>query len=324
MTGSDARGFAHEPVMISECMQLLNLHSGDCAADFTVGGGGHSAAMARLVSPGGTLVAMDRDTDAIGAAGRRLAEFSENVDVKLLHCDFSSSRKALLESLGQRAHGLDGALFDLGVSSYQLDGPRGFSFLRDEPLDMRMDRSQGRTAADLVADATNDELFTILRDFGEERFASAIARKIVERRQTARISRTSQLAEAVMAAVPRSAWPKDKHVATRTFQAVRIAVNEELAHIEAGLNIAIDLLRPGGRLVVISFQSLEDRIVKQRLLAGAGRAPSPPGRSPAAMLPRDDVAVLSILTKKPMEASASEVASNPRSRSARLRAAEKL
>ncbi len=322
--GGNAPSFVHQPVMLTECVDLLNLHEGARVIDFTAGGGGHSAAMAQRVAPGGMVVAIDRDEDAIAATSQRLSLLQDPVELKVLKSDFSGARRALLAGGADLTGTLDGALFDLGVSSYQLDGPRGFSFMRDEPLDMRMDRTTGQSAADLLQTASNDELFRILRDFGEERFAAAIARRIVERRRTVKIDRTSQLVDIVMSAVPRAAWPKDKHVATRSFQAIRMAVNNELAQIEAGLDYAIDLLKPGGRLVVISFHSLEDRIVKQRFLAAAGRAPSPPGRSPAAMLPRNDVPVLRTITRKPLEASAEEVAINPRARSARLRAAEKL
>ncbi len=322
--GGGSADYVHRPVMLAECLDLLNLHSGAHVVDFTAGGGGHSAAIAEKIAPSGTLFALDRDEDAIAATSQRLRAHIATNDVRVLRTDFAHAGATLHSVAGDITGTLDGALFDLGVSSYQLDGPRGFSFLRDEPLDMRMDRTAGRTAADLLETASGDELFRILRDFGDERFAGAIARRIVERRVRERISSTSQLVDIVKSAVPKAAWPKDKHVATRTFQAIRIAVNEELQHIEEGLNLAINLLKPGGRLVVISFHSLEDRLVKQKFLSAAGRAPSPPGWSPAAMVPRNDVPVLEILTRKPVEASAEEVAANPRARSARLRAAAKV
>ena len=264
--------------------------------DCTLGGAGHAEALLERSAPGGRLLGLDRDPEAVARSRERLSRFGPAA--VCVQADFAE--------VGDVAatHGfqpVDGVLFDLGVSSFQLDAPgRGFSFRAEGPLDMRLDPTRGRTAAELANRLPVHELAAVIREYGEERWAARIAEFIAARRP---LRTTRDLAEAVEAAVPRGAWPRRIHPATRTFQALRIAVNDELASLERALPAAAALLRPGGRLAVISFHSLEDRIVK-RFLAGE------PG--------------LKRLTRKPLPPLAAELGRNPRARSARLRAAEKL
>lgn len=316
----------HEPVLRAETLRYLAPKPGETMLDATLGGGGHSLAIAQALTPGGTLIGLDRDPEALAAAETRLAPMRDSLTIILIHSDFGKLDIALNTTAGTEAIRLDGALFDLGVSSHQLDTARGFSFRRDEPLDMRMDTTSGPTAADLLAATGEHELTRILRDYGEERWASRIVRNLAERRrQKQPIHTTGELAALVESSIPRAAWPKDIHVATRTFQALRIAVNDELGQLEAGLEAAVDRLKPGGRLVVISYHSLEDRIVKRAFATWAGRIPSAPGSSPAAFLPTmaDADRRLNLLTRKPVVPTAEEIARNPRARSAKLRAAER-
>jgi len=275
--------------------------------DATVGAGGHAAALLERSSPDGRLVALDRDPAAIAAAGERLQAFGERVT--LVHARFSEAR-AVLERLGMIP--VDGFLVDLGVSSPQLDrAERGFSFRQDGPLDMRMDPTTGETAAELLRRVDEAELARIIREQGEERHAARVARAIIDARRAGAVETTGKLAAIVARALPRH--EHGKNPATRTFQALRITVNDELGELERFLAVAADCLRPGGRLVVIAFHSLEDRIVKHRLreLAGRGGAAAGPAR-------------LRLLTKHVVVPGDDERARNPRARSARLRAAEKL
>jgi 16S rRNA (cytosine1402-N4)-methyltransferase len=317
----------HEPVLLAETLRFLAPQPGETMLDATLGGGGHSLAIAEALRPGGTLIGLDRDPEALTEAQARLAPWRETVTIIPIHADFGKLDMALNTTEGMEEMRLDGALFDLGVSSHQLDTARGFSFRRDEPLDMRMDTTAGPTAADLLAALNEAELTRILREYGEERWAARIARHLIRQRERGeRIQTTGRLAALVEESVPRAAWPRDIHVATRTFQALRIAVNDELGQLEAGLAAAIDRLKPGGRIVVISYHSLEDRIVKKALAARAGRIPSAPGSSPAAFLPAmaDAVPTLHLLTRKPVTPTEAEIARNPRARSAKLRAAERV
>ncbi len=317
----------HEPVLLAETLHYLAPKPGETMLDATLGGGGHSVALASALTPGGTLLGLDRDAEALDAAEVRLAPLRESLTIILFHADFGKLESALLTREETADARLDGALFDLGVSSHQLDTARGFSFRRDEPLDMRMNTAAGPTAADLLATAGEAELRRILTEYGEERWAVRIARNIVRKRERGeRLETTGQLAALVEASVPRAAWPRDIHVATRTFQGIRIAVNDELGQLEAGLEAAVHRLKRGGRLVVLSYHSLEDRIVKKALAAWAGRIPSAPGSSPAAFLPEmaDVAPLLRLLTRKPVMATAAEIARNPRARSAKLRAAERI
>ncbi len=316
--------FHHEPVLLNEILNALDPQPGQNVLDATLGGGGHSEAMARRLDPGGTLVGLDRDTDALTAAGVRLAPLENFVSIILLHTPFSNLEFAI--SVDTRAQSLqfDGALFDLGVSSHQLDTARGFSFRRDEPLNMQMDANGAKPAADLLRDASEDELERILREYGEENWARRIARVLVERRATQPIETTAQLAQTVEQAVPRKAWPRDIHVATRTFQALRIAVNDELGQLEAGLTAAIGRLKSGGRIAVISYHSLEDRIVKRAFSEAAGMTANAPGSSPAAFLTPAHPPILERVTRKPIVPTDNEIARNPRARSAKLRVAQKI
>jgi 16S rRNA (cytosine1402-N4)-methyltransferase len=296
---------AHHPVLLEEALTWLSPASGGRYCDATLGHGGHARAILERSAPDGRLWGLDRDAEALAEARQNLSAFGDRVT--LIHAPFSRVRE-VLEQAG--ALPLDGCLVDLGVSSPQLDRPdRGFSFRRSGPLDMRMDRSTGETAAEYLARVSERQLESVLRDFGEERYARRVARAIVEARRREDLSTTGALAALVARAVPRREGGKDP--STRTFQALRIAVNRELEELDRLLADVPACLRPGGRLVVIAFHSLEDRMVKHRLRAfargGDGGAP-----------------LLRILTKKPLEPSASEVAANPRARSARLRAAERI
>lgn len=289
--------------------------------DATAGGGGDSSAIAERISPGGTLIAIDRDAEAVQAAEERLRRFQNMVNIRVYHSDFLN-----LSTVLTNYPLLNGALFDLGVSSHQLDSERGFSFMRDEQLDMRMDSSKGFTAEELLASITEQELWRVLRENGEERWARAIARSIIARRSSGEpIHTTGELAKVVMNAVPRKYWSGNIHVATRTFQSIRRIVNDEANQLTIGLKTVIDQLAPGGRLAVISYHSLEDRVVKRMFADAAGRNASPPRSSPAALLNVEKTdPVLRLLTRKPITPTQSELERNPRSRSAVLRAVEKL
>lgn len=315
------KSFFHEPALLHEAIEILNPQPGSVMLDATVGGGGDSSAIAERISPGGTLIAIDRDAEAVQAAEERLRRFQNMVNIRVYHSDFLN-----LSTVLTNYPLLNGALFDLGVSSHQLDSERGFSFMRDEPLDMRMDQSKGFTAADLLASMTEQELWRVLRENGEERWARAISRSIIARRSSGEpILTTGELAKVVMNAVPRKYWPGNIHVATRTFQSIRRIVNDEANQLTIGLKTVIDHLAPGGRLAVISFHSLEDRVVKRMFADAAGRSASPPRSSPAALLNVDEInPVLRLITRKPITITQAETERNPRSRSAVLRAGEKL
>ena len=291
----------HVPVMSAEVVQCLRPERGGLFVDCTVGLGGHAQA---LLQGGATrLIGLDRDRDALERAGQALAPWRERVE--LVHADYRSLADVL--DSRQLTH-VDGALADLGVSSMQFDEPgRGFSFQRDEPLDMRMDRSSGETAAQLVARADEGELADVIFNFGEERFSRRIARALVRERADAPIDTTARLAAIVRRAVPRRGYARIDP-ATRTFQALRIWVNRELDGLDRFVETAVGRLRAGARLVVISFHSLEDRIVKHTLRA----------------LEHGGEAGIRVLTKKPIVPGDDEVRRNPRARSAKLRAAERI
>jgi 16S rRNA (cytosine1402-N4)-methyltransferase len=306
----------HVPVMLDEVVGILDPKPGERFLDCTVGGGGHAAAVAARVCPGGRLIGLDRDAEAIAEAGRRLAPFGECVT--LIRERFDNLTGAAARA---GVDVLDGCLFDLGVSSHQLDTPeRGFSFKDPSaPLDMRMDPSrEGDTAASLLNRLAERDLATLIRDYSDERWAPRIARFAAERRRAEPYATVGQLVDTVHAAIPAGARPPDTHAATRTFQALRIAVNGELAILEPALESAIGLLSPNGRLAVLTYHSLEDRIVKQLFarLSGRGESVGPYGDRP--------VATVALLTKKPIDPGDVEVAANPRSRSAKLRAVRRL
>ncbi len=305
---------AHAPVLLTEVLEGLNVQPAGRYLDATFGRGGHTAALLARLGPGGTVVALDRDPEAM-RAGR--ARFSGEPRLTLIRGPFRRLTE-LLAAAGQAA-GFDGMLFDLGVSSPQLDNAvRGFSFSHDGPLDMRMDNETGMTAAVWLARAPEHEIATVIREYGEERFAKRIARAIVTARHAEPLTRTAQLAKVVAEAVP--AWEPGKHPATRAFQAIRIQVNSELAEIDAALAQCIDLLNPRGRLCVIGFHSLEDGAAKRFMQRQsqedpvyAGLPQVPPHARPRlrrvgkAVHPQDD-----------------EIRRNPRARSAILRIAERL
>ncbi len=319
----------HRPVLLDETLAYLAPKPGEIMFDATLGGGGHSAALLAAIRPGGVLIGLDQDQDALDAARTRFGNLEnrdESASIILLHTPFGKLEAALMANSVTQNVRLDGALFDLGVSSHQLDAARGFSFRRDEPLNMRMDAAPdaGPTVADLLRTESETEIARFLWEYGEERWSRRIAQRIVAQRQREPIVTTGQLTALVEAAIPRGAWPRDIHVATRTFQGLRIAVNDELGQLRDGLEAALNRMKPGARLVVISYHSLEDRIVKQLFASHAGRSPSAPGMSPAAFLPPAPSLEppVSILTRKPIAPTEAEVARNPRARSAKLRAVE--
>jgi len=310
-------GFRHVSVMPEEVLHYLQPRPGGIYLDGTLGGGGHAALILEASGPDGRLFGFDRDMAAIQAASARLSPYGERF--RPLNGNFSDM-EGMLAGLG--VSGIDGFILDLGVSSHQLDSAeRGFSFQQDAPLDMRMDRSRGETAADLVNRLSHGELARIIREYGEERWAGRIATFICNAREEAEISGTLQLVDIIKGAIPRKAWEERLHPATRTFQALRIAVNEELASLETGLRAAVRLLRPGGRGVVISFHSLEDRIVKQMFRQLSSGCICPRDLPVCSCGHQPEVRVL---TNRPVMAAETELAENVRSRSAKLRAVEKI
>jgi len=300
---------SHLPVMFDEVMEGLGIRMDGCYLDGTFGRGGHARGVLGRLGPAGRLLLMDKDPEAIREAERELARDSR---VCLRQGSFAD-----LADWSETASGLDGVLFDLGVSSPQLDqAARGFSFSKDGPLDMRMDPEQGESAADWLARAAEAEIADVLWRYGEERMSRRIARAIVARRAEARLSSTAELAELIKSVMPRGG---DIHPATRSFQAIRIHINRELDDVEAGLAAAHERLKPGGRLVVISFHSLEDRLVKRFI---AARAKAPPGnrRLPAVVDFRPSLREIGGAQR----AGSAELIRNPRARSAVLRVAERL
>lgn len=304
--------FVHVPVLLQEVLQYLEIRPDGIYADGTAGGAGHSLTIAKQLTSPGHLYAFDRDPDAVATATERLAGYPATV----IHANYDEMEQVLKE---KGVPALDGVLMDLGVSSHQLDeASRGFSFHTDAPLDMRMSQT-GMTAADLVNTAEESELSRILFTYGEERFARNIARKIVAARETAPIRTTKELAEIILSGVP-AQQRRAKNPCRQCFQAIRIAVNGEFEHLEAGLKAAFSMLKPGGRLAVITFHSLEDRIVKQQFAQWCRGCICPPdfpvcvcGRTPEAKL----------VVKKPVIPTPEEQERNSRSRSAKLRVIER-
>ncbi|MDI3538167.1 MAG: rRNA (cytosine1402-N4)-methyltransferase [Bacillota bacterium] len=293
--------FRHEPVMLDEVLYYLGCRPGGLYIDCTLGGGGHAREILERTAPDGVLLGIDRDEAALAAAGEKLEPYGDRV--RLVHANFCRLKEIWQES---RLPAPQGILFDLGVSSPQLDeAERGFSYQVDAPLDMRMDRTQSLTAWDVVNTWPRRELARIIREYGEEKWAQRIAGFIEKRRLRRPIDTTGELVEVIKEAIPAAARRRGPHPARRTFQALRIAVNNELGCLEESLVAAGHILAPGGRVLVISFHSLEDRIVKHtfRRLAGAGE--------------------IEIVTKKPVTPTEAEIARNPRSRSAKLRVGEK-
>lgn len=310
-------GFAHVPVLAAQTLAALAPRGGGVYIDGTLGGAGHSALILEQSAPDGFLLGIDRDDDALRAASEKLVPFSGRFRlVKGNYADMSQ----LARQCGIAA--ADGVLLDIGVSSYQLDeGSRGFSYNQDAPLDMRMDRSQSLTAEQLVNEASVGELTRILYDYGEEKWAARIAQFIADERSRGRIESSGRLVEIIKKAVPAGARDKDQHPAKRTFQALRIAVNGELEALSAGLEAAIGLLKPGGKLAVITFHSLEDRIVKDCFRLHATDCICPPRQPVCTCGHKADI---KLYNRKPITADNDELAANPRSRSANLRVAVKL
>ncbi|HIU09647.1 MAG TPA: 16S rRNA (cytosine(1402)-N(4))-methyltransferase RsmH [Candidatus Avidehalobacter gallistercoris] len=317
MTAAE-REFKHLPVLFSEVMQSLNLRSGTVFVDGTLGGGGHAEGILHRTAPDGVVIGIDQDADALAAAGARLAPYGGRF--RPVRANFAEILDVLCE---QNIPQVDGVLLDIGVSSYQLDTPeRGFSYMSDGALDMRMDRRNGATAADLLAKLSAEELADIIYKYGEEKFSHRIAQRIVAAREQQPITGTLQLAEIVAGAIPSKARRVEKqHPAKRTFQALRIAVNDELGVLERGLAAAFTALKPGGRLAVITFHSLEDRIVKTYFAERCQGCICPP-EFPVCVCNRQPEGKL--LQRKPITAGEAELAVNPRARSAKLRVIEKL
>lgn len=309
--------FSHVSVLLRECIEALQIKPNGIYVDCTTGGGGHSLEIAKRLTDGGRLIAIDRDEDALRAAGKRLADFADRVT--FVHSNYAMLQSVLAD-LG--IPGVDGVLADLGVSSYQLDtAERGFSYMQDAPLDMRMDREQPLRAYDVVNTYSEEELRRILYDFGEEKFARNIAANIVKKRSERPIETTLELAELVKASMPKTAREGGHHPAKRTFQAIRIEVNSELSSIPPALDAAVHALNSGGRIAVITFHSLEDRLVKQKFAALSSGCTCP-REFPVCVCGKKPV--VRVITKKPVTAGEDELEVNPRSRSAKLRVAEKI
>ncbi len=306
--------FSHTPVLLYEVVELLQCSTGNIIVDGTVGGGGHAYEILKRILPGGHLIGIDRDPNALEAAEKRLKEFEGNFT--LIHSNFIDIERVLGE-LGITE--VDGILMDLGVSSHQLDEKqRGFSYMQDAPLDMRMDPTQDFSAYDVVNEYSQSELKRIIWNYGEERWADRIARFIVDSRP---IETTGQLVEVIKRAIPAAARRSGPHPAKRTFQAIRIEVNQELSLLSEAIENAVKMLRPGGRLCIITFHSLEDRIVKQTFRTLYNPCVCPP-QAPICICGRQPI--VKIITGRPVTPSASEVSDNPRSRSAKARACEKI
>ena len=310
--------YRHTPAMLSEVILHLDCRPGKTYVDGTLGGAGHAGAICDQITPGGVFIGFDQDIDAIEHA--RAALQNDDIQIHLLHGNFIRLPE-FFSQLNIKA--VDGILLDLGLSQHQLEGSgRGFSFRKDEPLDMRMDIQSPRTAAQLVNKLAQEDLRRLFKEYGEERWAKKIAGNIVRIRQQEKIRTSKQLAQIVVDSIPGGAAAKQKiHPATRVFMALRIAVNQELDRLKAFMEYAVDYLNPGGRLCVLSFHSLEDRIVKQRLKALEKGCTCPP-RFPQCVCGQKPK--IRILTKKVLRPTDTEVAANPMARSTRLRAAEKL
>jgi 16S rRNA (cytosine1402-N4)-methyltransferase len=315
--GPTPEATGHRPVLLHPLIESLQPRPGQTYVDGTLGAGGYAAAFLERVTPGGRILAIDRDPAAVALARRRFAPAGDSV--VLVQGNYADMETISM----QRGIGrVDGVVLDLGISSLQLDDPlRGFSFRFDGPLDMRMDSRSGVSAADIVNQWSEADLAALIRTYGDERFARQIAAALVRRRATAPLSRTDELREAVERTIPRRFWPKRIHPATRTFQALRIEVNGELESLATGLQAAIRIIRPGGRLGVVSFHSLEDTIVKNALHVAAQNCLCPPQQTHCTCAHR---ASLLLLSRKAIKPDETEIAANPRARSARLRIAEKL
>ncbi|MDS1029568.1 16S rRNA (cytosine(1402)-N(4))-methyltransferase RsmH [Bacillota bacterium LX-D] len=306
----------HIPVLFNETMDLLNIRPGGVYVDCTLGGGGHSSGILTRLRGQGLLIGLDQDEEALKEAGQKLAGYE---NFKAVRTNFSRL-DLVLKELG--IDFIDGILFDIGVSSHQLDaGERGFSYMQDAPLDMRMDQENLLTAQELVNNLSEPELSKILWEYGEEKWAKRIANFIVAERIKNPIETTSQLVDIIKAAIPSKARREGPHPAKRTFQALRIAVNRELDVLARALEQSVPLLKPGGRIAVITFHSLEDRIVKEKFRSLSTGCTCPPD-FPVCMCHQKPL--LRLITRKPITASGQELEENPRARSAKLRVAERI
>lgn len=309
--------FQHKSVLLQECIDALNIRPDGIYLDGTLGGAGHSSQIARRLTEGGRLIGVDRDRTALAAAKKRLAPYADRVT--LVHSNFAEI-DAILDSLGIPA--VDGMLFDLGVSSPQLDdASRGFSYMADAPLDMRMDKDDALTAGEVVNTWPQGELRRILYDYGEERYAPQIAAAICRAREKAPVETTLELVDIIRSAMPAQALREKQHPAKRSFQAIRIAVNDELGAVSRMMQAAVGRLNPGGRLAVITFHSLEDRIVKSEMQQAARGCTCPP-EFPVCVCGKKPL--VKLVTRKPIVSGPAELEENPRARSAKLRVAEKL
>ena len=309
--------FSHKSVLLWECIDALNIRPNGIYLDGTLGGAGHSSQIARRLTEGGRLIGVDRDRTALAAAKERLAPYADRVT--LVHSNFAEI-DAILDSLGIPA--VDGMLFDLGVSSPQLDdASRGFSYMADAPLDMRMDKDDALTAGAVVNTWPQGELRRILYDYGEERYAPQIAAAICRAREKAPVETTLELVDIIRSAMPAQALREKQHPAKRSFQAIRIAVNDELGAVSRMMQAAVGRLNPGGRLAVITFHSLEDRIVKSEMQQAARGCTCPP-EFPVCVCGKKPL--VKLVTRKPIVSGPAELEENPRARSAKLRVAEKL
>ena len=303
--------------MLEECIDNLNIKSSGIYVDGTMGGAGHSKEIAKHISESGLLISIDQDENAIKVGADRLSIFGHKV--KILRDNFSNIKLALS---GIGIEKIDGVLLDLGVSSHQLDeGSRGFSYQQDAPLDMRMDQRAGFSAYDIVNEYSEEEISNIIFSYGEERWAKRIAKFIVQQREEKPIETTGELVEVIKKAIPAKARQEGPHPAKRTFQALRIEVNNELGIISDTIRDITDILNPGGRICIITFHSLEDRIVKQSFKELSTACICPP-QFPICTCANK--AKLKVITRKPIEPTKEEVEENPRSRSAKLRVAEKI
>ncbi|MGN0368870.1 MAG: 16S rRNA (cytosine(1402)-N(4))-methyltransferase RsmH [Wujia sp.] len=308
--------FVHKSVLLDETIDSLNIKPDGIYVDGTLGGGGHSLEICKRLSPKGRLIGIDQDKDAIAAATKRLSDYKDRVTI--VHSNYQEIDSVLK---GLSVSGVDGIVLDLGVSSYQLDNvERGFTYREDTPLDMRMNQEDVMTARDIVNDYTEQELFHVIRDYGEDSFAKNIAKHIVKARQQAPIETTGQLCEIIKAAIPAKVRQGQGHPAKKTFQAIRIELNHELDVLENSLDTMISYLNPGGRLSIITFHSLEDRIVKTIFKRNMNPCTCPPefpicvcGKKPTGK----------VITRKPIVPGEEELKDNKRAKSSKLRVFEK-
>lgn len=308
--------FKHISVMLQECIDGLNIKPDGIYIDCTLGGAGHSYAILQKLSQKGRLIGIDQDLDALGAAKEKLKEFN---NVTFVHNNFYNLEEILKELNIPK---VDGILMDLGVSSYQLDeAERGFSYMQDAPLDMRMNRTSAFSAYNVVNEYSEEELYDVIKSFGEEKFAKKIATIIVDRRKKKSIETTLQLVDIIFAAIPAKFRKEGGHPAKRTFQAIRIEVNKELHILDKAISNGVEALNPGGRIAIITFHSLEDRIVKNKF-----RDLQDPCNCPKSlpMCVCGKTPIIKLVNRKPIEASQEELELNSRSKSAKLRVAEKI